>query len=187
MRVITGSAKGNRLKAPKGMTTRPTTDRVKESLFNILGSIPCNATILDLFAGSGGLGIEALSRGAKIVTFIDKSQVSCQVIRENLAVTGLLPRAEVCRYEMDKALEILNKQGKVFSLIFSDPPYMEGLALKSLRKVNELKLVVPGGIMVVEHSRREPLDDSIGNFVLSRRQHYGDTTISIYIYHEGEI
>jgi len=185
MRVITGSAKGKRLKAPKGIITRPTADRVKESLFNILGSIPCDATVLDLFAGSGGLGIEALSRGAIFAIFIDRNAVSCQVIKENLAITGLLTKAEVYRHEMNKALEILNKQGKLFTLIFSDPPYMEGLAERSLKKINELKLIVPGGVMVVEHSRREPLDEVIGDFVLSRKQHYGDTVISIYTYREG--
>lgn len=186
MRVITGCAKGRRLKAPKGMTTRPTTDRVKEALFSILGGFPCDAMVLDLFAGSGALGIEALSRDAAFAVFIDKSLESYQVIKENLRITGLSDRAEVYRNDMSKALELLNKQGKVFSLIFSDPPYMQGLAEKSLMKVHELKLVAPGGIMLVEHSRRESLDDAIGDFILSRRQQYGDTLISIYTYHGGE-
>jgi len=186
MRVITGQAKGRRLKAPRGFTTRPTTDRVKESLFNILRDIPCRATVLDLFAGSGGLGIEALSRGAEKAVFVDQSSASCQVITENLKTTGLLPKASVLKYEALKALELLSRQGWVFTLIFCDPPYLSGLAEAALQKVTSLKIVTDGAIFVTEHSRRETLPERIGGFVLVRREQYGETMMSFYAYQEEE-
>jgi 16S rRNA (guanine966-N2)-methyltransferase len=187
MRVITGIAKGRQLKAPKGLATRPTTDRVKESLFNILGRTPEGAIVLDLFAGSGGLGIEALSRGADYAVLIDQSPVSCQIIRENLVTTNLLSQAAVYRNEVGKALEMLKKKGNMFTLIFSDPPYMEGLVEPTIRKVNDLKLVSNGSIFVTEHSRREAIPDYIGKFALIRRERYGDTTLSIYVYQEEDL
>lgn len=186
MRVITGLAKGRRLKAPKGFITRPTTDRVKESLFNILGDIPDGAIVLDLFAGSGGLGIEALSRGAEYGVFIDQNSVSCQVITENLQTTGLLSKATVLRNDVLRALELLKKQDRVFTLIFCDPPYMTGLVEMTLKKISNLKIVACGAIFVAEHSRREALADRIGGFNLVRREQYGDTTMSFYSYQEEE-
>jgi len=186
MRVITGQAKGRRLKAPRGFTTRPTTDRVKESLFNILRDIPCRAIVLDLFAGSGGLGIEALSRGAEKAVFVDQSAASCQVISENLQTTGLLPKASVLKYEALKALDLLSKQGWEFTLIFCDPPYMSGLAEAALQKVTSIKIATNGAIFVTEHSRRETLPEHIGGFALVRREQYGETTISFYMYQEEE-
>ena len=186
MRVITGQAKGRRLKAPRGFATRPTTDRVKESLFNILRDIPFGATVLDLFAGSGGLGIEALSRVAEKAVFVDQSAASCQVIKENLQTTGLLPKAFILKYEALKALELLSKQGWMFTLIFCDPPYMSGLAEAALQKVTSLQIVTDGAVFVTEHSRRERLPERIDGFALVRREQYGETMISFYAYHEEE-
>jgi 16S rRNA (guanine(966)-N(2))-methyltransferase RsmD len=186
MRVITGLAKGQRLKAPKGLKTRPTTDRVKESLFNILADIPQRAKVLDLFAGSGGLGIEALSRGAEYAVFVDKSSASCQVIKDNLQSTGLQEKAAILRNDVLEVLEQLKRQGHIFTLIFCDPPYMTGLAEATLQRVNKLKVVTYGAIFVAEHSRREEMANHIGGFTLVRREQYGDTVMSFYSYQEEE-
>lgn len=186
MRVITGLAKGRRLKAPKGFTTRPTTDRVKESLFSILSDIPEKANVLDLFAGSGGLGIEALSRGSTYAVFVDSSSVSCQVIRDNLKATGLIAKAAVLRCDVLEAMEVLKKQGRIFSLVFCDPPYLTGLAEVALQNLSRLKLVVNGAIFVAEHARKENLPDHVGGFNCVRTQQYGDTGLSFYTYQEEE-
>lgn len=186
MRVITGLAKGRRLKAPKGFRTRPTTDRVKESLFNILADIPQGAKVMDLFAGSGGLGIEALSRGAECAVFVEQSAAVCQVIKDNLQSTGFWEKAVVLRNDVLDALESLKKQGHIFTLVFCDPPYMTGLASAALHRVSNLKMVADGAIFVAEHSRREEMADHIGGFTLVRREQYGDTTMSFYAYQEEE-
>ena len=125
MRIITGTAKGCRLKAPKGMGTRPTADRVKESLFNILGQSVRDSFVLDMFAGTGALGLEALSRGAIGAVFVDKA--TANVILGNAVHTKLADRAEIIAGDVNKILPRLEKKGLSFDIIFADPPYNLGL------------------------------------------------------------
>lgn len=175
MRIITGSARGCRLKTPQGAaTTRPTADRVKESLFNILGDMVRGRTVLDLFAGTGNLGLEALSRGAAAATFVDRATAS--LITENAQRTRLAAQATVCAGDVWQVLGRLAAQGQQFSLIFCDPPYHLGLWQRALTTLDSADLLTPEGILVVEHGADE--DDLPVLTRLERRDHrrYGHTT-----------
>jgi 16S rRNA (guanine966-N2)-methyltransferase len=180
MRVITGVAKGSKLIAPKGMTTRPTTDRVKEALFNIINNHLHKATFLDLFAGSGGNGIEALSRGAQKAVFIDESIEAIKVIHENLQRTRLAEKAEVYRNDSLKALEYLQKRKEQFDIIFLDPPYLKGFEVQTLSKIGECRLLAPQGIIIVECSKKDNIPEEINNFLCLRVENYGDTKLMFY-------
>lgn len=193
MRIITGCAKGCKLKAPKGLTTRPTADRVKESLFNILGSETLGAHVLDLFAGSGNLGLEALSRGADRAVFVDQSAESARVIRENAAHTKLHEFAEIIKSDAFSALRRLDAAKRKFQLVFCDPPYEKGLAEKALRILDEVSLLDEEAIIVVEHSSREEFKGGFGDIQFMRSQRYGAATISFFVFRgknrckEGEV
>lgn len=180
MRVIGGAAKGRRLKAPKGGAVRPTADRVKESLFNILPRDFSGARVLDVFAGSGNLSIEALSRGAEHAVLIDASERAGALIRENLRRLELEPRSEVWIAPAARALRSLARRNDSFDYIFLDPPYDQRLAPRSLALVGQCLLLRPGGILVVEHSAREQLDDAYGPLQLQDQRRYGDTRLSFY-------
>ncbi|MHB8170018.1 MAG: 16S rRNA (guanine(966)-N(2))-methyltransferase RsmD [Thermincolia bacterium] len=180
MRVITGRAKGRKLKAPKGMNTRPTSDRVKEALFNVLGEKVDNARFLDLFAGSGNVGIEALSRGAVEVVFVEQHPQALKVIRENLHLTGLQGHAQVISNDSIRVLDSLGRQEAKFDLIFVDPPYLKGYENGVLEKVNHHRLLAEGGILIIESSKRDKLPGEVGEIELNRSQHYGDTCLSYY-------
>ena len=175
MRIITGRAKGLRLKTPKNFSTRPTADRVKESLFSILSGLinfPEINSVLDIFAGTGALGLEAMSRGANSAIFIDNA--TAEIIRENISRTKF-ESCNVLRGDFEKILSKLAKQSLTFDLIFSDPPYAKGLAQKSLELVAEKNLLVEGGLMIIEHGAEEILDVPT-NFNLIRKITYGHTT-----------
>ena len=178
MRIITGRAKGLRLKTPKNFLTRPTADRVKESLFSILNGLINFSeikSVLDIFAGTGALGLESISRGANSATFIDNST---DIIRENITRAGF-ENCNVLRGDFEKVLRRLAKQNLAFDLIFSDPPYKKGLAQKSLELVAELNLL--NGLMIIEHGAEENLDVPTA-FQLVRKTVYGHTTaIEIFL------
>lgn len=180
MRVITGIAKGRKLRAPKGMDTRPTTDRVKEALFNLLGDKVYDAVFLDLFAGTGGIGIEALSRGAGRAVFIEKSPAALQVIRENLTITGLTEKAEIYRQDSVIALDMLGKRGVKFDLIYVDPPYLKNYEEKVLIKISDYALLNETGAIVVESSKKDLLPGQVGCLMMVRQEKYGDTLLSFY-------
>lgn len=180
MRVITGIAKGRKLKTSKGLDVRPTSDRAKESLFNVLGSRVVESRILDLFAGSGAIGIEALSRGANRAVFVDSSPSSCRLVEENLRNTGLTANAEILRHDTSGALRSLAGKGEKFDLIFLDPPYQKGFVAPTLEQAAGAGLLSEHGLIVVEHSRREPVPASVGQFHVSRQLVFGDTLLSIY-------
>ena len=180
MRVIAGEAKGRRLVAPKGYDIRPTADRVKESIYNILGTAPQGALVLDLFAGSGNLGIEALSRGASKAYFIDSKRQAIELIRKNLEVTGLAERAEIIQSEAERIIPRLSEMGAAFDLIFLDPPYR--ISVSQVGAVIE-KLASccmnDGAMLVYEHdSKVNPLE-IVGLAFISTRS-YGDTAVSFY-------
>jgi 16S rRNA (guanine(966)-N(2))-methyltransferase RsmD len=181
MRVIAGIAKGHKLKAPRGLMVRPPLDRIKESLFDILGGRVEGARVLDLYAGSGSLGIEALSRGSESVTFIDSSLVAIQAIKGNLAKTGLGAQAEVMRDRVTPALKKLAREGRGFDLIFLDPPFKINLielnavfeSLSTGDLVNE-----KGTVVLRLSSRRAPLEPP--GFQVETNRIYGDSRLLIY-------
>ncbi|MBR1805358.1 MAG: 16S rRNA (guanine(966)-N(2))-methyltransferase RsmD [Selenomonadaceae bacterium] len=175
MRIITGTARGLKLKTPNGLSTRPTADRVKESLFNILNGLTNFAEInavLDIFAGTGALGLESMSRGAKSATFIDAA--TTQIIGENVRRTKFT-NCTILRGDFDKILRHLGEQNFTFDLIFSDPPYATNFAQKSLTLVAELNLLNVNGLIIVEHGATETLNTP-PNLQLVRQTIYGRTT-----------
>lgn len=174
MRIITGSARGCRLKTPKGQATRPTSDRIKESLFNILGSKVYGRKVLDIFAGTGNLGLEALSRGAASAYFVD--QATAALIRENAVHTRLQDRATVHGGDVFAQLARFEQGGTSFDLIFCDPPYHKGLFERALTFFDESAVLAHDGILVVEHGADENTMPELAKLscVLNRR--YGHTT-----------
>lgn len=180
MRVITGTARGRKLKAPKGMETRPTSDRIKEALFNIIGSRIIDIKFLDLYAGTGAIGIEAISRGAKKAVFVEKNPHAVKIIRDNLELTGLPSRAAVLANDANRAMEILQSEGYVFDIVFIDPPYRRELVKTSLEKLDLCKLIVPGGLVIAESSKTDVLPDEVGHLKRFRQEKYGDTVLTFY-------
>jgi 16S rRNA (guanine(966)-N(2))-methyltransferase RsmD len=166
------------LVTPKGQSLRPTSDRVKESIFNILREEIEGGMVLDLFAGTGNLGIEALSRGAKKVIFIEKARHALGIIQRNLAQFGLEERSEVLPLDATRAIRILEQRGKNFDLIFMDPPYEKGLIEKTLTKLSSHQIYHRDSILVIEHHRRELLPSVACGWNLIRQRRMGETVIS---------
>ncbi|MDR7072129.1 16S rRNA (guanine(966)-N(2))-methyltransferase RsmD [Fictibacillus barbaricus] len=181
MRVIAGDCKGRPLKAVPGMGTRPTTDKIKESIFNMIGPFFDGGQGLDLYGGSGGLGIEALSRGMDHFIFIDKDQKALQTIKENLKQCKYEEKAEIFRNDAKRALKALHKRELQFDMIFLDPPYAKQMLLKDIEEIGKLNLLADSGSIVAEHGSEVTLPEKIGDFELIRQETYGKTTtISIY-------
>lgn len=180
MRVISGSRKGFKLKAPKGLDTRPTQDRIKESLFNIIGNIHEESIILDLFSGSGAIGIEFLSRGAKKCYFIDYSQDSIRTIYENLAKTKFERESEVYKNNIFNALKVLGSKKVTFDFIFMDPPYNCGYEKKTLKAICDNNLLSKEALVIIEHGKGLSLDATMYCIKKIDERNYGDTTITFY-------
>jgi 16S rRNA (guanine966-N2)-methyltransferase len=180
MRVIGGERKGRRLLVPKGRAVRPTAARVKESLFNILPHDFSGMKVLDLFAGTGNLSIEALSRGAAKAVLVDASPRSATTIRENLRRFGLTARTEVWVAPAPRALKSLAKRGEIFDMIFLDPPYDQGQVELSLKRLARGGLLSDTGIVVAEHSAREVVSPRYDSLVLNDQRRYGDTLLSFF-------
>ena len=178
MRIISGISKGRKLVTPKRYSVRPTSDRVKESLFNILGGEVEAKVVLDLFAGTGNLGIEALSRGAKRVIFVEKGRQALRLIQTNLNQLGLVDRSEILPRDANRAIGILNQRGECFDLILMDPPYEKGLIQRTLMKLIAHPIYHRDSILVIEHNRREPLPHWLDGWNLMRQQKIGDTLLS---------
>ena len=174
MRVITGTARGRRLKTPEGMDIRPTTDNVKESVFNILQFDIEGRRVLDLFAGTGQLGIECLSRGAKEAVFIDQSRDAVKIVKENLKTCGF--SAPVLQQD---AISYLNACGK-FDLIFVDPPYDAGLYKTVLEKINSIDILSEGGIILCESRRETDMPEMQAPYYLRKEYRYGKVKLSLY-------
>lgn len=185
MRIITGTAKGYQLKTPKGMNTRPTSDRVKESLFSILGNEVIDVRVLDVFAGTGGLGLEALSRGAAEAVFIDKS--TADIIEYNVEHCRMTDKSQVLKGDVFAMLQRLEAQGRQFDLVFCDPPYHLGLWEKALTVLTQGKLLVDKALLVVECGGDENEVPDLPQLHLLRNQRYGATTqINIFEYRKHE-
>ncbi len=180
MRVITGIAKGRKLKAARGREVRPTSDRTKEALFNILGPRIMKAKFLDLYAGTGAIGIEAISRGAEKTVFIERNLRAVKIIRHNLESTGLQERAEVYCQEVGQAIELLSARDERFDLIYLDPPYLQNLVNRSLFQLNNSGLLASGGLIIAESSKLDELPEQAGQLKMFRQERYGDTVLSFY-------
>lgn len=179
MRVISGIRRGHKLKAPAGMDVRPTEDRVKESLFNILGTISPEALVLDMFAGSGGIGIEFLSRGARECYFLDKSRDSIKIIGENLSHTKLEEAAKVIKTDSLRFLDRAESMGLSFDYIYVDPPFKEAeLFTKVLEKISKKDILGSDGLVLVEHEGEISLGE--GDLSLVDERKYGNKYISFY-------
>lgn len=173
IRIITGSAKGTRLISPKGTDTRPTSDRVKESLFNILSDNIIGKKVLDLFAGTGNLGIEAISRGADEAFFIDIA--TDKIIRNNLNRAHFEDKAKIFKGDVFKFLKFFEKKQLIFDLIFIDPPYYKGLSQKTMEILDSSTIFSDNGIIVLESGFNEEFS-AYGNIEIFRKVSYGKTT-----------
>ena len=177
MRVITGKARGVVLKTPEGLATRPTSDRVKEALFSIIQFELPAAKVLDLFGGTGQLGIEALSRGAVKASFVDEQEKACKLIRENLKRTKLESQAHVIRSDYMSYLKNCNEK---FDIIFLDPPYAEVFLENSLKMITEIDILQSGGIIVAERPLGKELPWEYPGYLRSKDYKYGKTLLTIY-------
>lgn len=180
LRVISGSFKGLGLKAVPGTDTRPTTDKVKEAIFNIIGPYFDGGICLDLFAGSGGLGIEALSRGMDKAIFVDRDGKAVKTVRENIARCSAENRCEIYRNDAIRALKALKKREAAFDCIFLDPPYKQQNLVSILNIIDAWKLLADDGVVVCEHSADVSLPEKVGGLSCIKTATYGTTTISIY-------
>ena len=174
MRIVGGNLGGRVLRAPAGADTRPTSEKVREAIFNILGSVD-GARVLDLFAGSGGLGIEALSRGAAHATFVDVAKTALTVVRTNLRELGLDARATVLAGDAIAAA----RQGGPWQLVFIDPPDDSDLAMRAVLAIPPANLA-PGAAIVIEHDRRHVPPETIGSLLRTDQRRYGDTMVSFF-------
>ncbi len=177
MRVITGSARGIVLKTPEGLQTRPTADRVKEALFSIIQYEIPNTRVLDLFGGTGQLGIEALSRGAKNAVFVDEGDTACKLIKENLRRTKLEGQGRVVHSDY---LRYLATTSEKFDIIFLDPPYAEVFLENALKKISEIDILQSGGIIVCERPLGKELLWDYEGFSRSKDYKYGKTLLTLY-------
>ena len=177
MRVVAGSARGVVLKTPDGMQTRPTSDKVKEAMFSIIQFDLPGAQVLDLFGGTGQLGIEAVSRGAKRAVFVDHREEACRLIKENLARTKLLEQCSVIRSDY---LAYLKRCKEKFDIILLDPPYAEVFLENSLKMITEIDILQSGGIIIAERPLGKELSLTFEGFTRSRDYKYGNTLVTIY-------
>lgn len=182
VRVISGEKRGLPLKAVPGSTTRPTTDKVKESIFNMIGPYFQGGLALDLYAGSGGLGIEALSRGIERTIFVDQNRKAIETIKLNLKQCSFAESSEVYRNDADRALKALIKRELAFSVIFLDPPYAKQALVSEMSIIADFHLLEPSGVIVCEHANTVSLPDRIQNLLRKKEETYGDTVISIYAF-----
>lgn len=177
MRIIAGDFKGRRLFTPKDSRIRPTTDKVKESIFNLIAPYLEDAVVIDLFSGTGNLGLEALSRGASRCYFGDKSRESLDLTRQNIAHCRAQDRSVPILGDYDHVLRRVRERA---DLIFLDPPYKEGLMEDCLELISELSLLSPDGVIVAEHGAKDPLPDELSGFIKIKEKTYGTIAVSIY-------
>ncbi len=187
MRVIAGQARGTRLAAPRGMHTRPTADRIREALFSIIQSRFTleESRVLDICAGTGSLGIEALSRGAASCVFIEHDRNAAAILKRNLIAAHCGEQGHVLEMDVHKALRHLAARGSGFDMVFFDPPYASGLYATVPEALCSLSLLSEGGMLVAECASRNSLPDHLGPLVKCERRVYGDTALEFYLL-EGE-
>jgi len=180
MRIIAGTAKGRHLRSLKG-GLRPTSDRMRESLFSILGSRVEGARFLDLYAGVGTVGLEALSRGAAEAVFVESHRPAARLIEENAAACGFAERALALATPVARGIALLRRQNRQFDLIFVDPPYGRGEAGGMLGRVAQHpELLAQAGLLIVQHSRHEELPEGVGPLVRMRQTRFGETMVDMF-------
>lgn len=182
MRIIGGKLKGRKLRAVRGTGTRPTSDRTREAIFNIIAFEARGARVLDLFAGTGALGIEAISRGAQSAVFIDISRQSVTVLRDNLANFSLENPNRVIRWDLTKNLNCLLSMPQAFDLVFLDPPYNKNLIIPALDHLHLSQALDNGARIIVEHSQLEPVEPDRLSFEIVDQRRYGKTLVSFLNY-----
>jgi 16S rRNA (guanine966-N2)-methyltransferase len=180
MRIIAGTMKGRKLKAPSGLELRPTSDKVKEALFNILASRIEGANLLDLYAGTGSIGIDALSRGAQSVVFVENNKRHFQFLKKNLASYPLEGRAETFATAAADFLRKARKSNRSFDIIFIDPPYQSKEIEKILPILQEGDMITTHGLVVIEHFHKKSLPETVGNLSFLKKYKYGETILSFY-------
>jgi 16S rRNA (guanine966-N2)-methyltransferase len=176
MRVISGTARGRKLKEPEGYSTRPTTDMVKESIFNIIQFDIEGRRVLDLFAGTGQLGIEALSRGALNAVFVDESNEAIKLVKENVKILGFEDKATITRGDAAAFL----RQGGSFDIIFLDPPYDSGLMEKAVNNIFEFDMLKENGIIICETNVERQLPEAILPYIKGKEYKYGKIKVALY-------
>ena len=180
MRVTGGQAKGATIRAPRGRRIRPSSDKVREALFNTLGGDLAGKKTLDLFSGSGALGIEALSRGAVHVTFVENDPVAVRMIADNLARTGLDQNGDIVRSDFRSALRKLGRRNERFHVILADPPYHEGLLEEMAAVISESCITLRQTVIVIEHFKKTKPPPSISDIPLVETRAYGQTALSYF-------
>jgi len=180
MRIVGGKARGRPLRAAPGDATRPTADRVRQSLFDRLGQRCDELVVLDLYSGTGALALEALSRGALRAVLVEQARPALEVIELNIGALGFAARCRVMRDDVARALTALGARGERFDLIFSDPPYALRAAQGTLDRIAQLGLLSPGGRAVLERDKREPMPAVPAGIALLDETLYGDTSVSIF-------
>jgi 16S rRNA (guanine(966)-N(2))-methyltransferase RsmD len=180
LRIISGTNKGKRLYAPEGAAVRPTSDKIKEAIFNIIGPIDEEAAVLELFAGSGGIGIEFLARGAKHCTFVDVSRKSLNYVKKNLDLCNFSSKAKIMLNDYEKAIISLSQNNEKFDYIFADPPYALNLSNNIINKVFEFDIIKSGGLLIIETDKSEKvIDNKDTSMVKYKEKIYGRTRISL--------
>lgn len=177
MRVIAGKARGTKLAAPDGLETRPTADRIKESLFNMITSDLYDCRFLDLFSGSGGIGIEALSRGAKEAVFVDLSKEALKCIKENIEKTKFRDKSAVLKTSVEAAFNQFKQHHRKFDIIFMDPPYNKDIIDDTIKLIEKYELLASNGVIIVERDSAYKMVAYEG-FAIWKEKNYGKTTIS---------
>ena len=179
MRIVAGEFRGRKLHTPKGAQIRPTTDRVREAIFSIIASHVPDASVLDLFAGTGALGLEALSRGAAQAVFVDRSTDAVRLIRANVELCRVEDRARVVQGSVVQVIQRLANQGEAFHLIFMDPPYGKGCVEETLLQLD--KVAYATVLVVAEHHVKDVLPQRLGEWLRTRERRYGDTAVSFFV------
>jgi 16S rRNA (guanine966-N2)-methyltransferase len=178
LRIIAGQFRGRKLASVKKTAIRPTSDRVREALFNILGRKPMGSAVLDLFSGTGALGLEALSRGARTCVFVDNDERSLAVLRRNISLCKVMSCATVIRWDIANNLSCLNRDDQGFDLIFMDPPYGLGLIEKTMVTLIRQDILLPEALVVAEHPCGEAIDLSGTGLHIVDHRRYGSSTLS---------
>ena len=182
MRIIGGNLKGKRLSSIRGSRIRPTADRIRESIFNILSDRVQGTTVLDLFSGTGALGIEALSRGAAFAVLIDKYINAVRLIEKNVRACALEKEVKVIQWDITKNLKCIGGFRQTFELVFMDPPYGQMTLAKTLMNLDRSHSLKKGALLVIEHAQIEPLDLELGRFTVTDQRKYGKTLVSFLTY-----
>jgi 16S rRNA (guanine(966)-N(2))-methyltransferase RsmD len=186
MRIIGGDAKGRRIYSPKKNKIRPTSDGIKESLFNIIQEVS-GKSFLDLFAGCGNVGLEALSRGAAQVVFVEKNPIMVNAIKRNLLELGITNKYKILETEVGKGIKKLQSKSEKFDFIFADPPYEKGFVREVFQYLGDGEMISSEGLLIFQHSVRENMPGTLtGTFMLTDQRRYGDTLISFFTRTERE-